>query len=163
MAPPEHKKTACHQCQTNTTCFHDASEQYDADGDGKIDEHEKGGFYCEACWTGVYGSPPEKGGPSAGGGGGGGGGGAWGHGVGGGGGGGSDMPTWTKVYDSGSESYYFFNNYTSENVWDQPFDFVEPPSGSAAAFLMNPELKAAMLIQRIYRKKQARRVLRAKK
>ena len=61
MTTPEHKTTPCHQCQTNTTCYHDASEQFDADGDGKIDEHEVGGFYCEACWTGVYGAPPEKG------------------------------------------------------------------------------------------------------
>ena len=61
MATPEHKTTPCHQCQTTTTCYHDASEQFDADGDGKIDEHEEGGFYCEACWTGVYGAPPEKG------------------------------------------------------------------------------------------------------
>eukprot|EP00947_MAST-08B_sp_MAST-8B-sp1_P002382 g2382.t1 len=73
------------------------------------------------------------------------------------------MPTWTKVYDSSSQAYYFYNNYTGESVWDQPFDYEEPPSGSAAAALMNPELRAAMVIQRTYRKKQARRVLRAKK
>ena len=57
---PECKNTTCAQCQKQTTCYHDSSEAYDADGDGKLDEHEKGGFYCETCWTEVYGSPPEK-------------------------------------------------------------------------------------------------------
>ena len=59
--PPTSKATDCHQCHTTTTCYQDANEAYDADGDGKLDEHEKGGYYCEPCWAEVYGSPPEKG------------------------------------------------------------------------------------------------------
>ena len=60
-AAPECKTTTCGQCQKQaTTCYRDSSEAYDADGDGKLDDHEKGGFYCETCWTEVYGSPPKK-------------------------------------------------------------------------------------------------------
>ena len=61
-APPRWRTTECHQCHSSKTCYQDASEAFDADGDGKFDDHEAGGFYCDTCWTGVYGTPPEKGG-----------------------------------------------------------------------------------------------------
>lgn len=55
---PHSEETECHQCASHTTCYQDANEAYDADGDGKLDDHEKGGFYCSSCWAEVYGSPP---------------------------------------------------------------------------------------------------------
>ena len=58
--PPRCVHAACLQCHSTTACYQDASEAFDADGDGKLDDHEKGGLYCEACWTGVYGAPPRK-------------------------------------------------------------------------------------------------------
>ena len=57
---PRCEQTTCAQCHTEGACYQDASEAYDADGDGKIQDHEGGGFYCEECWTGVYGVPPKK-------------------------------------------------------------------------------------------------------
>jgi len=57
---PRCEKTTCAQCHTEGACYQDASEAYDADGDGKLQDHEGGGFYCEECWTGVYGVPPKK-------------------------------------------------------------------------------------------------------
>ena len=60
--PPRWKRTECHQCYSAATCFQDASEAFDADGDGIVDDDEGGGFYCELCWTGVYGKPPNEGG-----------------------------------------------------------------------------------------------------
>ena len=57
---PRCEQTTCAQCHTEGACYQDSSEAYDADGDGKIQDHEGGGFYCEECWTGVYGEPPRK-------------------------------------------------------------------------------------------------------
>ena len=75
--------------------------------------------------------------------------------------GGEKLPIWVKVYDPPSIAYYYFNNVTGEYVWDEPDDYIEPPKGSHH-LVMNPELKAALCIQNAYRKKQARKVLRAK-
>ena len=72
-----------------------------------------------------------------------------------------ELPKWVKIYDPGSVSYYYFNNFTSESMWETPRDYVEPPKHNHH-LIMNPELKAAILIQNVYRKKQARKVLRTK-
>ena len=63
--PPRYKPTMCHACKAHATCYQDANEAYDADGDGKLDDDEKGGYYCEKCWVEVYGAPPEPGGEAA--------------------------------------------------------------------------------------------------
>ena len=63
------------------------------------------------------------------------------------------------MYDPNSVAYYYFNNYTNECMWDKPLDYVEPKKGAHHLAGMNPELKAALLIQNAYRAKQARRVL----
>ena len=73
-----------------------------------------------------------------------------------------DLPKWVKMYDPNSVAYYYFNNYTNECMWDKPLDYVEPKRGAHHLAGMNPELKAALLIQNAYRAKQARRVLRQK-
>eukprot|EP00948_MAST-09A_sp_MAST-9A-sp1_P003113 g3113.t1 len=74
-----------------------------------------------------------------------------------------ELPTWVKVYDPSSVAYYYYNNYTGECVWEVPADYIEPKDKTILASLMKPELKAALLIQGVYRKKQARAVMRAKK
>ncbi len=73
-----------------------------------------------------------------------------------------DLPKWVKMYDPNSVAYYYFNNFTNECMWDKPLDYVEPKKGAHHLAGMNPELKAALLIQNAYRAKQARRVLRQK-
>ena len=73
------------------------------------------------------------------------------------------MPVWIKMYDPGSIAYYYYNNYTQENVWEEPADYEEPPKGVTMKLLCSPEVKAALLIQTIYRTKQARKVERAKR
>ena len=73
-----------------------------------------------------------------------------------------DLPKWVKMYDPNSVAYYYFNNFTNECMWDKPLDYVEPKRGAHHLAGMNPELKAALLIQNAYRAKQARRVLRQK-
>ena len=57
---PRCEQTTCAQCHTEGACYQDASEAYDADGDGKLQDHEQGSYYCEECWVGVYGVPPKK-------------------------------------------------------------------------------------------------------
>ena len=76
----------------------------------------------------------------------------------------SRLPTWIKLYDSSRVKYYYYNNFTRESVWEQPEDYVEPSKGLAArGMLMSPEVKAACVVQRAYRAKQARRVLQNRK
>ena len=75
--------------------------------------------------------------------------------------GGEKLPIWVKMYDPPSIAYYYYNNITGEYVWDEPDDYIEPPKASHH-LIMNKEMKAALTIQNAYRKKQARRVLRAK-
>ena len=50
---------------------------------------------------------------------------------GGGGGGGAaaaeeEWPRWSKVLDPPSASYYYYENYTGECVWDRPDDYLSP-------------------------------------
>ena len=60
MPVPAQQMGTCGQCHSYGACYQDSSEAYDWDGDGKLDAHEKGGFYCEPCWIGVYGVAPGK-------------------------------------------------------------------------------------------------------
>ena len=73
------------------------------------------------------------------------------------------MPVWIKMYDPGSVAYYYFNNYTQETTWEEPEGYEEPKRGISMKLLCSPEVKAALLIQTIYRTKQARKVERAKR
>ena len=74
------------------------------------------------------------------------------------------LPTWIKMYDPGSVKYYYFNNFTSESVWEEPEDYVEPSVEMLnMGMVTNPEVKSAMIIQRAYRTRQSRRVLDNKK
>ena len=57
---PKRKTNQCFECNSVTMCYQDANEAYDEDGDGKIDEDEKGGYYCQTCWGHLYGEPPDK-------------------------------------------------------------------------------------------------------
>ena len=75
----------------------------------------------------------------------------------------SRMPVWVKLYDPASIAYYYFNNYTQENVWEEPEDYIEPARGVTTRFLVSPEVRAALLIQSVYRSKQARKVERARR
>ena len=71
--------------------------------------------------------------------------------------------THPTTLDPTSVAYYYWNQFTDEVVWDKPEGYVEPKDKSILARMMKPELKAALLIQGIYRQKQARKVARAKK
>ena len=75
----------------------------------------------------------------------------------------NNMPVWVKMYDPGSVAYYYFNNYTQETAWEEPEGYEEPKRGISMKLLCSPEVKAALLIQTIYRTKQARKVERAKR
>ena len=65
------------------------------------------------------------------------------------------------MYDPTSVAYYYFNNLDGTTTWDEPDDYEPPKRGAHHLAGMNPELKAALLIQSIYRAKQARKVERA--
>ena len=74
----------------------------------------------------------------------------------------SKLPEWVEVYDPGSKAYYYFNNYTQECMWDTPEGFAKPDL-SILKSLMSPELKSALTVQCAWRKKIARRNLRAQR
>ena len=75
----------------------------------------------------------------------------------------SVMPVWVKLYDPASIAYYYFNNFTQETVWEEPKDYIVPPRGVTMKHLCSPEVKAAILIQTIYRTKQSKKVERAQR
>ena len=50
MASPAIHQT-CGGCGVETNCYQDTREAVDEDGDGQIDEWERGGCYCRDCWV----------------------------------------------------------------------------------------------------------------
>ena len=78
--------------------------------------------------------------------------------------GGEEIPEWTKLYDPASVSYYYYNNKSGENSWDTPEGYRDPPKKAILRGLcQDPLTKAVLLIQHVYRQKQARKVMRAKR
>jgi tetratricopeptide (TPR) repeat protein len=79
----------------------------------------------------------------------------------------NDWCPWEKVYDPASESYYFYNIWTSETTWDEPTDYFEAEDGDNGDDVRKhtamPDglilLKAVKKIQSVYRMKRARRIL----
>eukprot|EP00943_MAST-04B_sp_MAST-4B-sp1_P002123 g2123.t1 len=79
----------------------------------------------------------------------------------------NDWCPWEKVYDPASESYYFFNIWTSETTWNEPADYFEAEDGDNSGDVKKrtamPDglilLKAVKKIQSVYRMKRARRIL----
>ena len=60
MAPSQPSQTdkVCSGCgEEGLECHQDRSGDYDADGDGKVEEWEQGGWYCGPCWASYYGAP----------------------------------------------------------------------------------------------------------
>ena len=80
-----------------------------------------------------------------------------------GGGANADMPEWVKVFSPSDERFYYYSNWTHETLWTIPENYTAPPTGMAARMLMSPELRGALVIQCVWRKKQARRVVRSAK
>ena len=78
-----------------------------------------------------------------------------------GGGANADMPEWVKVFSPSDERFYYYSNWTHETLWTIPENYTAPPTGMAARMLMSPELRGALVIQCVWRKKQARRVVRS--
>ena len=74
--------------------------------------------------------------------------------------GGETIPEWTKLYDPASIAYYYYNNQTGEMSWDVPEGYRDPPKKLLLkGLVVDPQVKAAMLIQKVYRQRQARRVM----
>jgi tetratricopeptide (TPR) repeat protein len=70
---------------------------------------------------------------------------------------------WTKVYSPPDNRFYYYSNWTQDITWLIPTEYKDPPTGLLAEMFMNPELRAALTIQGLWRQKQARRVTRAVK
>ena len=75
----------------------------------------------------------------------------------------SSSGQWAKEFDAGSKAYYYYNVETYETSWEKPPGFVdeeEEPLSVSEGLLM---LRAVKRIQRGYRAKVARGVLRTKR
>jgi hypothetical protein len=70
---------------------------------------------------------------------------------------------WAKEFDPGSKAYYYYNVETYETTWDRPADFVDGNEESLSVGDGLKMLKACKMIQRNYRAKKARGMLRAKR
>ena len=73
------------------------------------------------------------------------------------------MPQWAKEFDAASKAYYYYNVETYETTWDKPADFQEDAGESLTVSEGMVMLKAVKRIQRGYRAKVARGVLRSKR
>ena len=71
------------------------------------------------------------------------------------------LPRWAKLYDSTHVSYYYLDNYSGESSWEIPEDYISPRRDQSYSIMniLNPEVKAALMVQKIFRCKQARKVL----
>ena len=71
-----------------------------------------------------------------------------------------ELPRWVKLYDSSHVAYYYHENYTSETRWDRPTDYESPRRDAKYSImnLLNKDVKAALMVQKIYRAKQAKRI-----
>ena len=73
-----------------------------------------------------------------------------------------NMPIWLEIWDSSSSAYYYYNQNTGASQWEKPESFARL-SASDTDSMLKPELRAAMLVQKIVRKKIARRKMRNKR
>ena len=73
-----------------------------------------------------------------------------------------DVPEWLEIWDSGQSTFYYYNQYTGEHTWDKPKDFKRPNYANMKA-MMKPDVRAAVLVQNAWRKKLARRDVRAQR
>jgi hypothetical protein len=74
-----------------------------------------------------------------------------------------DLPAWVRLYAQTSVSYYYFNNYTGDCVFETPRGYRPPADPAAALACLSPDVRAALCIQNAFRSKQARRVKRVAK
>ena len=72
------------------------------------------------------------------------------------------FPEWLEIWDSTASTFYYYNQVTGENTWDKPKDFKRPNYSNMKA-MMKPEVRAAVLVQNAWRKKLARRDVRAQR
>ena len=70
---------------------------------------------------------------------------------------------WVKIYSPANERFYYYSNWTHDISWVIPDSYKALPTGIAASFFMDADLRATLAIQGAWRRKQARRVLRATK
>jgi len=70
---------------------------------------------------------------------------------------------WVKVYSPANERFYYYSNWTHETSWIIPESYTPLPTGIAASFFMDADMSATLMIQGAWRKKQARKIMRAAK
>ena len=78
-----------------------------------------------------------------------------------------EWPEWSQLYDPGSASYYYYNNYTGDSTWETPPNFVPSETSTTTKQslldLYPPFLKSVLRIQRVYRGKKERHALRIRR
>ena len=74
-----------------------------------------------------------------------------------------EIPTWVKLFDSTHTTFYYLNNISHESVWEQPMDYISPRRDASYSIMriLNPEVQAALMLQKAYRCKQSRKVANA--
>jgi hypothetical protein len=74
------------------------------------------------------------------------------------------LPEWIRLYDPFTSKYYYFNQKTNESKWRKPKGYKKPPRALLLRGLpMRPELKSAIIIQNMYRRRKARSSMRRKR
>merc|ERR1712166_925179 len=70
------------------------------------------------------------------------------------------LPRWAKIYDSSSVAFYYHNNEDGSTTWEMPEDYMSPRRDASYSIMsiLGKDVKAALLVQKMYRCKQARKV-----
>ena len=70
------------------------------------------------------------------------------------------LPRWAKIYDSSSVAFYYHNNEDGSTTWEMPEDYSSPRRDASYSIMsiLGKDVKAALLVQKMYRCKQARKV-----
>ena len=71
----------------------------------------------------------------------------------------SSLPEWSECFDPREGKSYFINNYSGETAWDPPPGYV----AHRGKRMYGPEMRAAMLVQKCFRRKAARKRVRQKR
>jgi tetratricopeptide (TPR) repeat protein len=65
------------------------------------------------------------------------------------------VPIWVQMFDPETKWHYYVNNDTSEVSWERPDDYKDPlPGANMKMICINPEVRAALVIQGAYRRRQ---------
>jgi len=73
-----------------------------------------------------------------------------------------ELPRWVRLFDSQHTSYYYYDQFTGDSVWDEPIGFIANKTHYAVRWLLSEKPRSALVIQTEFRKHLAKKVYQAR-